>query len=430
MTFRDTKSRGACVCAPRSEWLVVLAALMVAAASGDPLPIDSGDVAFWPNTASRANGDRWLVENHDRIRQMRPRVLIVNFSNVAKREKEERLVAGIINAVAEGSRYHGYKDSNAPVFLQYQLFKWVDLRDGGTNAMSARTPLKPGKTTGFNVNYNAFFGDEFAQDYGVKDPQEPSHFLRLDELVARGLVHELWMLGEGVKGFGAFESVELKPKYDDAFHPIPGQFVQAGNGGDPDQKWTGRSIRIGFINASRGVGCFIESLSHSIEGTATSGAIPYFSRYFKEFAGYDLKQRWQLPFNTLYALKYDGRKIEYPNDHTAVVRPGDGKEFVLTNYFVIGGNVHWPPNGRGHYDLDNTNAVLATMEDWRTGSGADKTGAKKPFTNQSFARFRKLAPDCMGAWLVYWRQNFPGLDNRQKDDDGKPMKNWWPFLFY
>ncbi len=34
-------------------------------------------------------------------------------------------------------------------------------------------------------------------------------------------------------------------------------------------------------------------------------------------------------------------------------------------------------------------------------------------------------------WMVVcWRKNFPGLDNLQKDDDGEPMKNWWPFLFY
>jgi hypothetical protein len=36
----------------------------------------------------------------------------------------------------------------------------------------------------------------------------------------------------------------------------------------------------------------------------------------------------------------------------------------------------------------------------------------------------------MGPWLIYWRQNFPGLKNRQKDDEVKPMKNWWVFLFY
>ena len=97
---------------------------------------------------------------------------------------------------------------------------------------------------------------------------------------------------------------------------------------------------------------------------------------------------------------------------------------MLTNYFVIGGNVHWPPNGRRHYDLDNTNAVLSSIENWRID------GTKKSFTNKDFARYRKLAPDCMGAWLVYWRQNFAGWKNAQKDDAGGPMKNWWPFLFY
>jgi len=24
----------------------------------------------------------------------------------------------------------------------------------------------------------------------------------------------------------------------------------------------------------------------------------------------------------------------------------------------------------------------------------------------------------------------PGLDNPCRDDDGRPMKNWWPFLYY
>jgi hypothetical protein len=383
----------------------------------------------WPNDQSRANGDRWLVENHDRIREMRPRVLVVNFSNVARREKIDRLVSGIIAAIAEGSRYHGYANSNAPVFLQYEIFKFVDLRDGSTNEQ-APVPLKAGMTNGFNVNYSAFFSDEFAKHYGVADPADASRFLRLDELVERGDVHELWMVGEAVKGVGAFESVELKPRYDDQFRVIPGKFVQAGNGGDRDQKWTGRGVRIGFINASRGVGCFMESLSHSIEGTATSGAIPYFTKYFKEFAGYDLKQRWNLPFNSLYSLKYDGRKIDYPDEQTAIIRPGDGQEFRLTNYFVMGGNAHWPPNGRRHYDLENTNPVSSTIEDWRMGSGPRGDDLKRPFTNQAFARYRKLAPDCMGAWLVYWRQNFPGLDNGQKDDAGRPMKNWWPFLFY
>ena len=45
-------------------------------------------------------------------------------------------------------------------------------------------------------------------------------------------------------------------------------------------------------------------------------------------------------------------------------------------------------------------------------------------------RYRDLAPDCMGRWVVYWRQNMPGFANLAYDDTGAAMKNWWPFLFY
>jgi hypothetical protein len=74
--------------------------------------------------------------------------------------------------------------------------------------------------------------------------------------------------------------------------------------------------------------------------------------------------------------------------------------------------------------------VLSTIEDWRIGSGKDGRDLAKPFTNAAFRNYGDLAPDCMGAWLIYWRQNMPGLDNKQKDENGTPMKNWWPFLFY
>jgi hypothetical protein len=137
-----------------------------------------------------------------------------------------------------------------------------------------------------------------------------------------------------------------------------------------------------------------------------------------------------LPFDSLYALDYGSRPVEFSGDHTAIITVERSKPIMVSNYFAIGGNAHWPPNARGHYDMDNTNAVLSSIEDWRIGSGSDGHDVKKPWTNASFTKYRDLTPDCMGAWLVYWRQNFPGLDNRQKDDHGKAMKNWWPFLFY
>ena len=52
------------------------------------------------------------------------------------------------------------------------------------------------------------------------------------------------------------------------------------------------------------------------------------------------------------------------------------------------------------------------------------------FNKEKFARYKDVAPDCQGQWMVFWRQCMPGLDNKCVDDEGKPMKNWWPFLFY
>lgn len=397
---------------------------------------DSADLTLWPNRTSNANSDPWLAENHDLLKRLKPRVLLVNFSNDHPRAKLEALAKQIIAGLAEGSRWHGYADPQAPVFLQYEVFKLVDLRDAGSQMKgdSSRIPIKRGKDgkprAGINLDYNAFFSEAFARHYGVPDPKRPDRFLRLDELVDRGYVHELWFFVSGAAGdCRALEGVELKPAYDEQFKKIPNRHVQAGNGGDPDQKWTGRSIRLGCINASRGSGCFLESLSHCMEGTSNSNAIPYFTRYFREFSGHDLRERHQLPFDSLYGVDYAGKQIQFPNDHTMVVTH-KGKEHRVENYVAQGGNAHFPPNARGHYDLNNDQPVLSTIEDWRMGSGDGGKDRAKPWTNASIRQYRDLAPDCMGPWLVYWRQNMPGLGNQQKDDRGKPMKNWWPFLFY
>ena len=166
-----------------------------------------------------------------------------------------------------------------------------------------------------------------------------------------------------------------------------------------------------------------------MEGTANSQAIPYFTKYFREYAGFDLKTRYGLPFDSLYAVDYGQMTIRYPDERTMIV-PHQGKEYRVRDYVAAGGSAHFPPNARGHYDQDNPAAVLSTIEDWRIGSGADHRDRARPFRCSVLDRYRELAPDCMGPWLVYWRQNMPGRDNRQKDDAGHTMKNWWPFLFY
>lgn len=392
---------------------------------------DKTDV--WPNATSRANSDPWIAENHDRIRVMKPRLLVINFSNEHQGPQLDEAVKRLVAALKESSRYHGYRDSRAPAFLQYEVFKSVDLRDKDRSRFdSRRMPVKEG-VKGFNFKYRDLFSQEFADLYGVPDPRDPGRNLRLDELVDGGYVHELWMLNSGhedpERKVGAFEAVEEKPSYDDAFRKKGNAWVQAGNGGDPEQPWTGRSLRINSINLGRGTGCAMENLGHALEWMMTSGAIPYFSRYFREYSGHDLKERYGLPVESFYAVQNTGAKVEYPDQRTLIVHH-DGKDHRVDDYVCAGGNVHFAPNGRDHYDLANAAPVLSTIEDWRIGSGSGGKDRARPFTNRNFERYQELAADCQGPWLVYWRQNMPGLNNKSKDDQGRPMKNWWPFLFY
>ncbi|GMV35690.1 MAG: hypothetical protein AMXMBFR61_01980 [Fimbriimonadales bacterium] len=399
---------------------------------GTPKPLnDSADNTIWPNKWSRANSDEWIVKNHDRIRQMRPRILMINFSNEVDPAKPMRLANELIAALRESSRYHGYENPAAPPFLEYSVWRYVDLRDEDRKEKNSRkSPIKPDVPENrWNCDYGGFFSETFAQYIGVRDPKDPKRFLRLDELVDQGYVHEVWFTAAATGDFRCLECVEMKPVYDENFQRIPDKFAQAGNGGDPDQKWTGRSVRINCFNQDRGIGCAMENLGHAMEGMAHSGCIPYFRKYFYEYAMFDLDKRYGLPFNSYYPLWGEGKGITYPDPNTAVVTDGE-KIWTLKNYVATGGNVHFPPNARSHYDQANTQPVMSTIEDWRIGSGPGGKDRAKPWTVAVLDRFKDLAPDCMGKWLVYWRQNMPGLDNRSKDDDGKPMKNWFVFLFY
>jgi hypothetical protein len=38
--------------------------------------------------------------------------------------------------------------------------------------------------------------------------------------------------------------------------------------------------------------------------------------------------------------------------------------------------------------------------------------------------------DCGGHGTSYLYQSFPSYGTTAKNDDGTPMHNWWPYLFY
>jgi hypothetical protein len=336
---------------------------------------------IWPNADSAVNSDPWLIANHDRIRSMRPRVLVVNFvhglGERAARDRVERLR----DVLRESSRWHGYRDPAAPPFLDYDIVGIVDLTEprGTLDRNSARFPRT---------------ADGIGFDYAALHDMRLHGGMTLDRLTARGLVNEVWLLADHTERSAPWETVEVKRAYDAELRPLARYEPYAGNSGPHDAPWLGRSLRILFVNFDRGVGCAMESLGHSLERMATCGAIPYYERYFRDFAMLDL----------------------YDTGLTRLTDPG---------YVAAGGNVHFMPNGRDDYDLDNPAPVLSTIESWRQPGQV-----ARPWTPAVLERYRALAPDCMGRWVVYWRQNMPGLDNAAIDDDGRPMRNWWPYLFY
>jgi hypothetical protein len=128
--------------------VVCVQAVGVCAQVGGALPRPEGlsdDVSVWPNVESWRNSDAWLAEHHGEIREMRPRVVVVNFANEVGMEAVREHAEGVVGALAEGSRWHGYEDAGAPAFLKYEVVRYVDLRDGSVAAGGARTsPGSPG----------------------------------------------------------------------------------------------------------------------------------------------------------------------------------------------------------------------------------------------------------------------------------------------
>jgi hypothetical protein len=387
----------------------------------------------WPNSASQANSDPWLVEHAQQLRVMRPRILVLNFCNDVPRPEVEKKVSKLAHALDEGSRYHARTQPQNPAFLQHQIVAIVDLTDsnpsqGRTDGNSSWLPLKELKDNGHrDLDTSQYYSARFAQKFGFRKPG--GGFYKLDELIDRGKVHELWCVtSDHTRDIDQMpECMEVKQVYDEQFRPIAGKWVQAGNGDNRWQPWTGRSFRILDFNAGRGPGCAMESLSHAIEGTARSRAIPYFTKYFFRFAGFDLDKRFSVPFDSLYAGIKD--PVVYPDKDTAVVRR-DGRDYRIHPYVCAGGNVHFCPNAHSHYDLKSQDRVMSTVEHFAMRDGPGGSDRAELWSLEMLSSTRELLDDCMGPWLVYWRQNFPGWRNRALDDDGQPMRNWWPFLYF
>lgn len=349
----------------------------------------------------------------------------------------------LVSALREASRYQGYLEPQAPPMLNYSVYKAVDLRDAAPAPdypyrNSTLYPRDNPLRGAWGFDYGQLFSQEFARLYGI--PAKDGHAMDLCELVNEGIVHEVWVYGDAdVPGeVNAAEILEMKRVYDAERRLLPGapafDFC-AGNGCfDPDDREVlpghcVRSLRIMWINQSRGIGCAMENIGHGLEQTGLRGVIPYLSAYFRSFADLNLNTRYGTPFESWYACGAGTECVTFTSESSVTYDTGF-LQGAIPDYVPACGNVHFPPNGRRHYDLESPYTALSTCEHFRFGDGALGADQAVPFATSKFSDYSAIAGDCMGPWLVFWMQSIPGFANRSRDLDGQPMLAWWPFLFY
>ncbi|MBW2260744.1 MAG: hypothetical protein JRG91_02135 [Deltaproteobacteria bacterium] len=404
----------------------------------DPEP----EPLVWPNEDCAASSHPCLMEIHDRITLMRPRVLALNFINHRSMAEMHDQLTEVIAAFTEGSRPHGYSDPGAEPAMIYELAYEIDLRDETPPTdwpynNSTLFPREDPVEGYWGFDYEQLFTPEFADLYGIQDPSDPSRNLDLCELANLGLVHEVWLYGDqDVPDGSAAELLEIKPYYDEDRVRIDFPMNRcAGNGCFDDEdlipEHCTSSIRISWNNNTRGPGCFMENFSHAFEsiGARDPRQIPTLSKDFMRFAAFDLDERYGLAFDSWYVCPYGEPCLSYESV-TSVSYDISGLTGTIDPYDPVCGNVHFIPNGRQHYDLDSPYPVLSTCEGFGLREGTDGGDMLRPFTSGSFAAYRDMAHDCMGAYLVFWMQSWPGPGSTAVGLDGEVMLSWWPYVYY
>lgn len=398
--------------------------------------VQAQDETIWPNSESKSNSDDWIRLHHNQIKQMRPKILLLNFVNGLSSDEAQKKAERVIEAIREGTRYHANQNPEAKPFLDYRIFKTVSITDpaplpesqrmDGNSSLYPRVKdWKPGQP---NFQYSALFSEAFAAYYKEKDPNDASRMMTLDELVTRGRVHEVWILAQQSTFGSPHPTVELKQAYDATLRKIKDKAVQAGAGALNDVPFLGRSLRIVYINNERGPGCAMETLGVSLESLAESNAVPYFTRYFNEFAGFDLKTRYKTPFESF--LKKPGDvTIEFTEPDTLQYSV-KGELHHIRKYVAVGGSARFAPNSLRPFDIANREPVMSSIENYRMKNGANGADKIERWTSARLTKYQAVANDCVGPWIVYWWQNIPGLENKALDENDRPMKNWWAFLFY
>jgi hypothetical protein len=428
----------ACGCAPNDVTAVLPCTEAELGTRAEcPAPEPTASLEIWPSEPRQANSDPWLVEHHDDFRELRPRLIVLNFHNPLPGDAILPSVQTEIDALAEGSRYHGYTDPAAPEFLRYELERVVDLTDaiapeGWPYLSSTRVPV--GADGAFDPE--ALFSDDFATALGIEDPDQPGRSMALCEVFERGIAHEVWLaVGDGMREPPLM--MERKQIYDAELGPIPGAFQPCvAAGGRCIEVPCNVTVRLAHLNPRRGPGCDLQVRGWSF--LTTGLALPYFADNAGAYFNGDLRARFGVPFDDFYDICPDSSScIDYPSPTSARAADASSVSWQIDSFRQGCGSPEFPPNATARWAWSVSQPVESRCEHYglRDGdTGEDRYRAYSadtlPSYDERFIGAGAQANDCGGSWQLYWRQNMPGLGNGAVADDGSPMKNWWPFLFY
>lgn len=401
-----------------------------AAAETGPGPSE-GQELVWPNEQSRANSDAWLVENHDRITRLEPRVLVINLEATAENQAMT-LVDKHINALKEASSFHKYKDPSAKPALAYQLVKVVRASKGA------------------RIDYASWNTQAFADStLQLKDPADPSGpNLTLCGLFEKGVINEVWCMASSDPKCG--ETQESKQVYDANGNKIANRFANASNGASITALGCKVTARITDFNSGRGAGCHQHAMGHAWERYMDANAVPQLAKQAKRFLNWDLNTRLGAPFSSFYSACNSNASqltdcIVWDSNVHARSGPSASRAFDLPDMSGGCGNAHFYANTTGTYSYDTNNPdpeVLSSCENYGLHNGPGGKDLTTPYTNamtdRLYGRSVRDCPanqpacddDCGGHGTTYLYQNFPGPFTKSTNDDGTPMHNWWVYLFY
>ena len=381
----------------------------------------------WPVPGHSANSDPWLVNHNQVITTMKPAVLVLNFDPSQKKMQTEQYAKQVVTGLAAGSMYHGYSNSAAVPFLNYQILDVIDL----TSA-----PLPVSATAALTLDVTALFNDAtYPPLYGYSDGG--GGFLSLCQLFEQGVINEVWIQDGGDASVTPRAPLyaERKQEYDADWQAIPGAF-QSSLGGNTSglNVSCGVTVRIAHLDPapSGGPGCDvwvrgwgIDSMWSVLPGLAPD-ANAFLNLDFNKFPGVSFTGWPQICAGSALC-------ISYPSPTVATNAPGLATTFTIDPFLQGCGNSLYPANGTFYGDFQNSVPVEARCEHFGLGDGSGGTDQYTSYSSDVVAGYDQIytgTSACPAGWQIYWRQSMPGYQNQAKAIDGTPMKNWWPILFY